>query len=181
MEGQPEVVEVTAASGDAEGDDRDHWQGRLPFILAAMGSAIGLGNVWRFPYIAYDNGGGAFLIPYLIALITTGIPLMALEFGLGYRFISGAPKAFGSIDRRFAWVGWLSILIGFVIVCYYTVIMAWCLVYMVFAFNGSWGGGHSDIEAFFFHDFLDISAGPGEIGGFQVIVLVALVIMWFLI
>ena len=179
MEGPPEVTEVTLSD---EGDDeREHWQGRMTFIFAAIGSAIGLWNVWRFPYIAYDNGGGAFLIPYIIALVTTGIPLMALEFGLGYRFFSGAPKAFGSIDRRFAWVGWLSILVGFVIVCYYTVILAWCLIYIIFAFSVSWGDSHGEIESFFFNDFLNISGGPTEAGGFRFIVLAALVILWFLI
>ena len=58
----------------------DRWQKRSSFILAAIGSAVGLGNVWRFPYICYQNGGGAFLIPYFVALFTTGIPQMILEF-----------------------------------------------------------------------------------------------------
>lgn len=163
------------------GDGRDHWQGRLPFILAAMGSAIGLGNVWRFPYIAYQYGGGAFLIPYLIALITTGIPMMALEFGLGYRFLSGAPKAFGSIDRRLAWIGWFAIFLGFIIVSYYTVIMAWCLLYMLFSFDVSWGRSSGEVENFFFHDFLNVSSGPTAIGGFQISILLALIVMWALI
>jgi NSS family neurotransmitter:Na+ symporter len=61
------------------------------FILAVVGSAVGLGNIWRFPYVAYDNGGGAFLIPYFIALLTAGIPLLILETGVGYRTRAGPP------------------------------------------------------------------------------------------
>jgi len=159
-------------------DERDHWSGRLPFLLAAMGSAIGLGNVWRFPYIAYENGGGAFLIPYFIALLTTGIPLMALELGLGYKFLSGAPKAFAKVDRRLAWVGWLSIFLGFLILTFYTVIMAWCLIYMFFSFDASWGSTAPEIQGFFFNDFLHISSGPTVIGGFQPMIFVGLIVIW---
>lgn len=60
-------------------DSRENWTSRSGFIIAAVGSAVGLGNIWRFPYVAYENGGGAFLIPYLLALITAGLPLLFLD------------------------------------------------------------------------------------------------------
>jgi NSS family neurotransmitter:Na+ symporter len=66
---------------------REQWKSQSGFLLAAVGSAIGLGNIWRFSYMAYDNGGGAFLIPYLVALFTAGIPLLILEFGTGHERI----------------------------------------------------------------------------------------------
>jgi NSS family neurotransmitter:Na+ symporter len=59
---------------------RENWTSRSGFIIAAVGSAVGLGNIWRFPYVAYENGGGAFLIPYLLALITAGLPLLFLDY-----------------------------------------------------------------------------------------------------
>lgn len=65
--------------------------GRSMFIFAAIGSAIGLGNIWRFPYISYDNGGGAFLFPYVIALLTAGVPVLILDYVLGHRFRGSAP------------------------------------------------------------------------------------------
>lgn len=61
-------------------DSRENWTSRSGFIIAAVGSAVGLGNIWRFPYVAYENGGGAFLIPYLLALITAGLPLLFLDY-----------------------------------------------------------------------------------------------------
>ncbi len=65
---------------------RDRWASRPAFIMAAIGSAIGLGNLWRFPMVAYENGGGAFLIPYIVALITAGIPLVILAYAVGQYF-----------------------------------------------------------------------------------------------
>ncbi len=63
-------------------DTRENWTSRSGFIIAAVGSAVGLGNIWRFPYVAYENGGGAFLIPYLLALITAGLPLLFLDYAV---------------------------------------------------------------------------------------------------
>ena len=82
-------------------ENRDRWNSRTSFIMAAVGSAVGLGNVWRFPYVAYSSGGGAFLIPYFVALFTAGIPMLILEMGIGQRMQKGAPLAFGRFENRF--------------------------------------------------------------------------------
>ena len=76
---------------------REVFSTRWVFVLAAIGSAVGLGNIWRFPYVAFENGGGAFLIPYLIALLTAGIPLLFLDYAMGHRYRGSAPLIF----RRF--------------------------------------------------------------------------------
>lgn len=80
-------------------EKKEQWGSRLGFIFAAIGSAVGLGNIWRFSYQAYENGGGAFLLPYLVALFTAGIPLLILELGLGFRTRSSAPPIFQK-DRK---------------------------------------------------------------------------------
>ncbi|AKB20004.1 Sodium-dependent transporter [Methanosarcina sp. WWM596] len=85
---------------------REVWNTRVGFILAAIGSAVGLGNIWRFSYVAYENGGGAFLIPYFVALLTAGIPLMILEFGLGSKFLGSAPLSLKKANKSFEWIGW---------------------------------------------------------------------------
>ena len=65
---------------------REQWSGQLGFLMAAIGSAIGLGNIWRFPGVAYSNGGGAFMIPYIIALLAVGVPVLLLDYALGHRY-----------------------------------------------------------------------------------------------
>ncbi len=119
---------------------REQWSTRTGFILAAMGSAIGLGNIWRFPYMCYENGGGAFLVPYFVALFVVGIPLMMLEFGLGHWSRSGAPAALAKIHPRFSWIGWWAVtFVMFGIVVYYAVVIAWCGCYFVASFTKAWG------------------------------------------
>ena len=78
-------------------NERATFNNRRAFMVAAIGSAVGLGNIWRFPYVAYDNGGGAFIIPYLIALITAGIPLLLLDYAIGHRYRGSPPLAFRHI------------------------------------------------------------------------------------
>ncbi len=119
-------------------DERQHWSSRTAFILAAVGSAVGLGNVWRFPYVAYENGGGAFFIPYFAALISAGIPLMILEYGLGILYQKGAPSAMEQISSSFKWVGWVALLVGLTISFYYVPVIGWSWKYLVASPDLSW-------------------------------------------
>ncbi len=90
----------TTDSSTAAGKPREEWTGQVGFILAAIGSAVGLGNIWRFPGVAYENGGGAFLIPYLIALLTAGIPILFLDYAIGHRYRGATPTAFRPRNTR---------------------------------------------------------------------------------
>jgi len=125
---------------------RERWAGRLPFVMAAVGSAVGLGNIWRFPKVVFDNGGGVFLIPYFIALITAGIPLMIVEYALGQKYQGGAPQAIAAITKKFKWVGWFALLVGTVITFYYIAIMAWAFHYTGAALNVSWARSFDHAE-----------------------------------
>ncbi len=118
---------------------RDRWATRTAFILAAIGSAVGLGNIWRFPHVAFGAGGGAFLIPYFIALLTAGIPLLMLEYGLGHRMQAASPAAMARVSRKFEFSGWWAAAGGLLITFYYTIIMAWVCFYIV-ELLGSLGG-----------------------------------------
>lgn len=157
---------------------RENWSSRSAFILAAIGSAIGLGNLWRFPFKCYENGGGAFLIAYLIALISAGVPLLILEFSLGHRYKLAAPLTFARISKKFEWIGWWAVLVGFVITTYYAVIMAWGLNYSVFSLTQKWGENPGN---FFYQEFLGLTQGHFQFGGIRFIILIALLVSWIMI
>ncbi len=154
---------------------QEQWGSRVGFILAAVGSAIGLGNIWRFPYMAFDNGGGAFLIPYFVALLTAGIPIIILEFALGHRMKGGAPLTFAKINQKFEWIGWWQGLISFVIAVYYVAVIGWAINYIFFSFTLSWSG---EPVNFFVGEFLGLSDGPFHFGGIRWSILVAVVFAW---
>lgn len=137
---------------------REAFGSRNVFILSAIGSAVGLGNIWRFPYVAYEGGGGAFLIPYLCALLTAGIPLLFLDYAIGHRFRGSAPLAFRRMHRAAEPLGWWQVLICVVIAVYYAVIIAWAAMYTWFSAQLAWGAGNE--EEFFFTDFLQM----GDVG-----------------
>jgi neurotransmitter:Na+ symporter, NSS family len=155
---------------------RGAFSSNLGFLLAAIGSAIGLGNIWRFSYMAYSNGGGAFLVPYIVALFSAGIPLMILEYGLGHREKASAPLAFAKVSRRMEWLGWwMPLFVMFGIMFYYQVVIGWCANFTVFSFSLAWG---SDPQDFFLNQFLGLTKGPGELGGLRWLIVSATALMW---
>jgi len=143
--------------------------------MAAAGSAIGLGNIWRFPGVAYENGGGAFFLPYLFALLTAGIPILILEFAIGHRNRSAAPGSFAKIRRGFEGIGWWQLIVSFVISVYYAAVIAWALSYTVFSFNLKWG---DDTSGFLFGEYLKLADTPGQFGGIVPGVFIPLIIVW---
>ncbi|MGN1400260.1 MAG: sodium-dependent transporter [Bacillus sp. (in: firmicutes)] len=147
---------------------------RTGFIMAAIGSAIGLGNIWRFPAVAYENGGGAFFLPYLFALLTAGIPILILEFTMGHKYRGSAPLTYARFRKKSEWLGWWQVGISFVIATYYAVILAWAGSFAFFSFGEKWG---DDPEAFFFNEYLQITA-PGDFAGIVPGVFFPLLIVW---
>lgn len=157
---------------------REAFDSRNVFILSAIGSAVGLGNIWRFPYVAYEGGGGAFLIPYLCALLTAGIPLLFFDYAIGHRFRGSAPLAFRRMHRAAEPLGWWQVLICAIIAVYYAVIIAWAAMYTWFSARLAWGEGNE--ESFFFTDFLqmgDVTAN-GVSTTFVPQVGIPLVVVW---
>ncbi|WP_431709919.1 sodium-dependent transporter [Glutamicibacter uratoxydans] len=136
------------------GAKREVFSSRKLFILSAIGSAVGLGNIWRFPYVAYENGGGAFLIPYLVAILCAGIPLLFLDYSIGHRYRGSAPLAFRRLNRKAEVIGWWQVLICFIIAIYYAAIIAWAAMYAWFSITKAWG---DDTEGFFMGEFLQVA------------------------
>jgi len=169
-------------------EQRQTWGTRGGFVLAAVGSAVGLGNMWGFPYKLYTYGGGAFLIPYITAMFCIGIPMLVLEFSLGHFTQRAAPDAFGRTNKRLEFVGWWGIILGFVIVTYYPVILAYCLSFMKYSFvaiiKGTelpWAGqgvqGVENAENFFNKTYLDKIDGTG-LGAIRLNILLPLIVAW---
>jgi NSS family neurotransmitter:Na+ symporter len=122
-----------------------------------------LGNIWRYPYVLYSNGGGAFLIPYFFAILTAGIPLIILEYGLGHKFKGSPPLALARANKKWEWLGWWPSINSFIILTYYTLILSWAVNYLFFSFTQAWG---TDTNSFFFKDFLKMADSPFKLGGF---------------
>ncbi|MCH3973277.1 MAG: sodium-dependent transporter [Oscillospiraceae bacterium] len=109
--------------------ERGAFSSRLGFVMAAAGSAVGLGNIWRFPYLAAKYGGGTFLLVYIILAVTFGFSLMMVEFAIGRKTGVSAIEAFGKLDHRFKWLGYLSSIVPMIILPYYCVIGGWVFKY----------------------------------------------------
>lgn len=154
---------------------RETFSSRWVFILAAIGSAVGLGNIWRFPYTAFENGGGAFLVPYLIALITAGIPLLFLDYALGHRYRGSDPLIFRRIKSWAEPIGWIQVGICFFITIYYAAIIAWAGLYTVKSVNQVWG---DDPNTYFFQNFLQMDATQTFSLDFVGEIFIALAVVW---
>lgn len=114
---------------------RDKWASRSTFILAAIGSAVGLGNAWRFPGLAARHGGGAFLLVYLIAMLVLGIPLLMMEIAIGRRIRKGAPGAMRALNSKAEPVGWIAVSNAIVIAIYYAVVFAWVILMFIVSYK----------------------------------------------
>jgi len=169
-------------------EQRENWVSRTGFVLAAIGSAVGLGNLWGFPYKLYSYGGGAFLIPYILGMVLIGIPLLIAEFSLGHLTQRATPDAFGRANRKFAFVGWWQIILSFIIVTYYAVILAWCVSFLYYSVVGIFQGGELPwagkglegvrrAHSFFFDRYLGSPDGL-SLGRLQGHILLALAITW---
>lgn len=153
---------------------RDQWNSKLGFLLAAIGSAVGLGNLWRFPYVAATNGGGAFLLPYFFAIITAGIPILILEYTMGKTYRGGAPVTWARINRKFEWIGWFQVMVAFVIGVYYFAIIVWVLSYVGFSFTEAWGADPSG----FFVEYLGLTDSALNFGGIRTNLILPFVVIW---
>jgi len=126
-------------------EQRGQWSGRLGFILAAAGSAVGLGNLWKFPYVTHQNDGGAFVLVYLAAVILVGVPIMMAEVVMGRRAQRDPVGTFQTLGtgrpggRSWGAVGFLGVTAGFIILSYYSVVAGWTLHYIFLALKGQLG------------------------------------------
>ena len=158
--------------------DKNEWGSNLSFILAMVGSAVGLGNIWRYPYVLYSNGGGAFYIPYIVAILLMGVPFLILEYGVGYNFKSSFPKAIRKINSKAEFLGWLLPISVFIIMIYYSCILGWDGIYVILSFFKGWG---ADPNTYFATTLLQSSESVSGITSFIPVIAIAMLIGWAII
>lgn len=145
------------------GDAENTWSSGATFILAAVGAAVGLGNIWKFPYVVGVSGGGAFVIVYLLCVFFIAIPILIGELLIGRHGNQSPPLAMSVVaedsgrSKKWSVVGWMGLIVGYLIATYYSVIAGWTLVYIGKAGNGFGGSAPADVAA----QFDELLASPG--------------------
>ena len=157
--------------------ERNQWDSQLSFLFAMIGSAVGLGNIWRFSYVVYSNGGGTFFIPYLLAIAILGIPFLILEYGIGYSFKDSFSNTLKRINPKLEFVSWVLVLFVFVVLIYYMAILSWDIVYLGSSFTFSWG---NDVALYFVKN-VGGSSNLANMGTFILPTTIGILLMWVII
>ena len=154
---------------------RSQWDSNLTFILAMIGSAVGLGNIWRFPNVLYSHGGGSFMIPYIVSSFLLGISFVLVEYAVGFKFKTSLSKILYNINSKLEPVAWIVLTIVFLITTYYICVVGWDLIYLVLSFTKAWG---SNPDLYFSQNVLHASDSISGIFTIVPNVLVSIVIIW---
>lgn len=157
-------------------ENKSLWNSNITFILAMIGSAVGLGNIWRFPNVLYSNGGGSFMIPYIVSLFLLGISFVLVEYAVGYKFKTSLSKILFTVCNKLEPVAWFVLTIVFLITTYYVCVVGWDLIYVVLSFTKAWG---SNPDLFFSQSVLQATDTIDGITKIVPAVLAAIVIIWF--
>ncbi|KAL6723128.1 hypothetical protein Aduo_018163 [Ancylostoma duodenale] len=183
---------------DEHAQKREQWDNKTQFYMGVISYAVGLGNVWRFPYLCQKNGGGAFLIPYVIMMILLGLPLFLIELGIGQRLRTGPMGVWNAIHPYLGGLGVSAAVVSYLVALYYNVIITWCLYYLKesFTLHLPWGvcprgeNGTIDKECamsssttmfFWNRQALDTTGSIGEFDSFNPHITISLIVAWTLI
>uniref|UniRef100_A0A8D1UVR8 Transporter n=1 Tax=Sus scrofa TaxID=9823 RepID=A0A8D1UVR8_PIG len=189
-----------AAEEELDAEDRPAWNSKLQYILAQIGFSVGLGNIWRFPYLCQKNGGGAYLVPYLVLLIIIGIPLFFLELAVGQRIRRGSIGVWHYVCPRLGGIGFSSCIVCLFVGLYYNVIIGWSIFYFFKSFqyplpwsecpvirNGTVAVVEPECEKssattyFWYREALDISNSISESGGLNWKMTLCLLVAWSIV
>uniref|UniRef100_A0A7N4P4E5 Transporter n=1 Tax=Sarcophilus harrisii TaxID=9305 RepID=A0A7N4P4E5_SARHA len=200
----PEEKDMESEEKDSEREknegERPAWSSKLQYILAQVGFSVGLGNVWRFPYLCQKNGGGAYLIPYLVLLLIIGIPLFYLELAVGQKIRRGSIGVWNFISPKLGGIGYASCVVCFFVALYYNVIIGWSLFYFSQSFQHPlpWNecplvknASHTFVEPecdkssatiyYWYREALNISDSISESGGLNWKMTLCLLSAWVLV
>lgn len=157
--------------------NQNQWNSRIAFLLSMIGAAVGLGNIWRYSYVVYSNGGGTFFIPYLIAILIMGIPFLILEYGIGFRHKDSFSNILKGINPKLEYMSWALVLIVYFVLIYYLVIVSWDLVYLCSSINFDWGVD----SALYFVRNVGGSSNLSNMGSFIIPTTVSMLIVWIFV
>lgn len=157
--------------------NENQWNSRIAFLLSMIGAAVGLGNIWRYSYVVYSNGGGTFFIPYLIAILIMGIPFLVLEYGIGFRHKDSFSNILKSINPKLEYISWALVLIIYFVLIYYLVIVSWDMVYLGSSFNFNWGND----SALYFIKNVGGSSNLSNMSSFIIPTIISMLIVWFFV
>ncbi|XP_047235282.1 sodium- and chloride-dependent GABA transporter ine [Girardinichthys multiradiatus] len=200
--GPKQAAVMSKEEGMDQQPSRPTWSRQIEFTLAGIGCAVGLGNVWRFPYLCYRSGGGAFLVPYLLMLVVLGIPLLYMELSVGQYTRRGPVHALATVCPLLKGVGMASVAISFIMCTYYNIVITWALYYLFNSFqsllpwqscNNTWNTPNCTDHAtnssysstasqeFFKYRMLGQTSGVEETGTLQWELFLILILAWILI
>ena len=158
--------------------NENKWGSNIAFVLAMIGSAVGLGNIWRYPYVLYSNGGGAFYIPYLVAIVALAIPFLILEYGVGYNYQSSFTKAIVKLKPKFEFYGWILPVVVFIMTVYYSTIIGWDGIYLFLSFFKGWG---ADPNTYLNVNLLQATDSLSGVFNFIPFIAVFMLVGWFIV
>ena len=156
---------------------KSEWNSNLAFMMAMIGSAVGLGNIWRFPNVLYSNGGGSFMIPYIVSLFLLGISFVLVEYAVGFRFKNSLARILYSVNNKLEPVAWFILLVVFLITTYYVCVVGWDLIYIFLSFTKAWG---ANPDLYFTNNVLHVANSWDGVFSIVPNVFVSVFIIWFL-
>ena len=155
---------------------KSEWNSNLAFVMAMIGSAVGLGNIWRFPNVLYSNGGGSFMIPYIVSIFLLGISFVLIEYAVGFKFKKSLARILVYINKKFEPVAWFILLTVFLITTYYVCVVGWDLIYIFLSLTKAWG---ADPNLFFANDVLHSTNSISGLFTIVPSVLASIFAIWF--
>ena len=153
------------------------WNSNFAFMMAMIGSAVGLGNIWRFPNVLYSHGGGSFMIPYIVSLFLLGISFVLVEYAVGFKFTRSLARILFAVSKKLEPVAWFILLIVFLIATYYVCVVGWDLIYIVLSLTKAWG---ANPDLFFANNVLQATDSISGIFKIVPMVFASVFAIWFM-
>ena len=157
--------------------EKSEWNSNFAFMMAMIGSAVGLGNIWRFPNVLYSHGGGSFMIPYIVSLFLLGISFVLVEYAVGFKFKRSLARILFAVSKKLEPVAWFILLIVFLIATYYVCVVGWDLIYIVLSLTKAWG---ANPDLFFANNVLQATDSISGIFKIVPMVFASVFAIWFM-